>query len=93
MLTNEDIDVLMKALDAYKSKDANSGLMSVMLGAMLTKKEDKDSFMAEADEIMAKAKRTGEQLEETIILLKAKLIGMRDKAIVSEAADFLRDGK
>ena len=92
MLNNNDIDILLKALDAYKSQASSSGLMSVMLSAMLTKKEDKSEWQREANEIMEKAKREGESLEETVILLKAKLIQMRDRAIVEEASAFLKAG-
>jgi hypothetical protein len=93
-LTNNDIDVLLKSLDAYKSQASHNGLMSVMLMAALSKKDenDPDKFKREADQTMEEATSKSEQLEEVVILLKAKLILMRDRSIIEEASTFLITG-
>ena len=92
MLTNADIDTLLEALDALRTKESNSAFTSVLLGAMLTKNEDKEEWSAKADKTMEEARQKGKSIEETIILLKAKLIGMRDRALVEEMSAQLRNG-
>jgi hypothetical protein len=93
MLTNQDIDTIMEALDALQSKFSQSAFTDVLLGAMLSPKEDKATWKEEANKTMEEASRKGKEIGETIILLKAKLIGMRDRAIVEEASAFLKNGK
>lgn len=92
-LTSNDIDVLMKALDAYKQKASSDALQMTMLMAIFSKEEDREQFKADADATMAEAKKETERLEEVVVILKAKLIMMRDQETVSSASDFLREGK
>ena len=92
MLTNDDIDVLIEALDALQFKHGNSAFTSVLLGAMLSKNKDEDTFRAEANKTMEEARQKGKSMEETVILLKAKLIGMRDRVLVDEMSAHLKTG-
>lgn len=92
-LTNEDIDMLMKGLDALKSQIGSSALMGVMFSAMLTKKEERESdFEQNAKRKMEDANREATALDEQVILLKAKLIQMRDRSTVNEMSAILMGG-
>ena len=92
MLTNDDIAILIKALDAYQNQATGKAITSTLLGVMLTRKEDRQAVIDEADSVMEKAKAESAALEETVILLKAKLIQMRDNATAKELKDFLKKG-
>jgi hypothetical protein len=90
-LTNSDIDTLMLALDAYKTKFTSDALLgSVMMAVLSGPSEDKDSFKTTTERMMGEAKKQEDGVEETIILLKAKLIQMRDKATIADVNDFLK---
>lgn len=88
-LTVTEIDTLMEALDAWESKDMGDTLMTGMLSMALLSKED---AKAEMEKEMAEAREKTRRKKETSILLKAKLIGMKDGATVSEACNMLRVG-
>lgn len=92
MLTNNDIDTLLEALDALQSKHSNSAFTSILVGAMLSKKVDDDAFKVEAEKKMEEARQKGKVIEETVILLKAKLIGMRDRSLIEEMSAHLKAG-
>jgi hypothetical protein len=82
----------MEALDALKSKESHLAFTGVLLGAMLLNKEEKGKWKEDAENTMQEADRKGKAMEETIIILKAKLIGMRDKALVEEMSEHLKTG-
>lgn len=90
-LNNDDIQVLMQALDALEEKSTRDGLLSSMLGLMLSK--DKEEAVQYADEEMRKADRERESIKDTIILLKAKLITMKDREVVESAKRFMIGGE
>lgn len=86
-LNNDDIRVLMQALDALESKADRDGLLGSMLGIMFSK--DKDEAIRNADEQMRLAEKEGNAIKETVILLKAKLIRMKDRLTIKEANNLL----
>jgi hypothetical protein len=90
-LNNEDIQMLMDALDALEEKSTRDGLLSSMLGLMLSK--DKEEAAQYADEEMRKAEKVGAAIKDTIILLKAKLITMKDRETVESAKRFMLGGE
>lgn len=89
MLTNLDIDLLLKALDAYQSKFINNSFTSALIGLAVSK-ENQDAAVNKAMEKVDKGFEESKKVEETVILLKAKLIQMRDKATISEAEEILK---
>ncbi len=91
MLNNDDIKLLMEALDALEQKASRDGFASAMIGMMLS--DDKEKARLEAHQEMEKAKLETEAIEEEIILLKAKLIQMKDKRTVDEMSDYLKRGE
>ena len=90
-LNNDDIETLMEALDALESKHMRDGLMGSMFSMMLSK--DKEEAHREADKEMAKAKAMTDSIRDKVILLKAKLIGLKDQETVNEVSEFLRQQK
>ncbi len=86
--TVDEIDLLMEGLSMLGGKDANDLLMSGMLGAVVMNDKESYSDMLERerekyDEGELARKMTGEH----IILIKAKLIRMKDAKLVEEAAE------
>jgi len=89
MFTEDEINVLLEAVEAWEKEDAASGLMSMMLGAMLIKDEAERDAMMEESKAATEAKTNAKK--ERAILLKAKLIQMRNANIAREAAAFLQN--
>jgi hypothetical protein len=79
MLTREDNELLHQALDALQAKGGTHELLGVMITVLLSpSKNDAQERLAEY-ECRVKTKSHEQQtLEERIILVKAKLIQMRD---------------
>lgn len=90
-LTENDIAVLMEALDAYQEKPIGKGFTSMLLGVMLSGGEDKEERRAAAEAELVKAKAETDRIKETVILLKAKLIQARDRIIKQQMMDVMRD--
>ena len=80
-----DIETLIDAVSAWQSKDSMTNMMTTMLTAAFVPEDKKAEFKAkddaEKEEREAKARVTGERA----VLLKAKLIGMKDKIIAENA--------
>lgn len=91
MLNNDDIQILMEALDALESKASRDAFSMSMIGLMLM--DDKEEARREAERELEKAKAETEGMKERIILLKAKLIQMKDKRAVDEMSDILKRGE
>ena len=87
-LTHEDIDLLLKALNAYQQEPVNEGMKEMMIASMLT--PDKVLLERESKRIIAKAQADTRKLEEVIILLKAKLINLRDSQTVAQMSAVLK---
>ncbi len=85
MFTYDEVSMLFDGLDALEKKASSDQLTSTLLGMMLPKpdgtddKEYIDEQMDRFDEIAQEQK----PLKERIIMLKAKLIQMRDSALVA----------
>ena len=81
-LTYEDYDFILEALDAKASEASTSGMMSGMLGMMVSK--DKDEAEGIMTEALDKGKEKDQLIKERIVLLKAKIITLRDRVMISE---------
>ena len=79
MFTHDEIEMLFEALDALESSKQKNAMMGGMLGLMLSK--DRDEAERNFKEKMESAS-PDQILKERIILLKAKLISMKDRAFV-----------
>lgn len=83
MLSNIEIDMLQQGLDALESSASRDGLFGMMLGTMLAPDKESRDRMMEERRIEEESKRVEQQLlRERIVLLKAKLIQMKDVAEV-----------
>lgn len=90
-LNNDDIEILTKALEALEEKSTRDGMLVAMLGMAFSKNKEESSQFA--DEQMKQAERDTAAIKDVIILLKAKLIQMRDHSTVAAAAKFLKEMK
>lgn len=79
--TNQEIDLIIEALDALKEKEVQDATITGMLKAFVapTKQESQRAAEAMGAEILA-VKAVHRQREDEMILLKAKLIQMRPAA-------------
>lgn len=80
MLTREDIEVLMEAVEAWEVKDAAGEMMGDLMVGLLSRRnpDEKDAF--EKDMLRQKTERADKQRirKERGVILRAKLIEIRD---------------
>ena len=85
--SNEDVDMLIDAVDAWVDKDAAGNILIEMMEAVFV---PKDAPMEMKEEI--RTKREGEKLKaksekklrkERAIMMKAKLLKLRDSIVAS----------
>lgn len=85
-LTIEDIDVLIEAVEKWETADASDDLMFGMMGIMLAgSKENADKILKEQEVDRANSKEKRQVKKERAVLLKAKLIQMKDAMIIKSA--------
>jgi len=82
MFTKDEFELLNDALNALRASKARDQLMSGMIGAMLAR--SKEEAQANFESMTKDEDMKDENLEERIILLRAKLIMLRDKREVDE---------
>ena len=89
MLTNKEIDTLIDALTAWESKDLAGNLIGCLFSAMLTKDDpvakEKARIREEAE--TQKSEREKAERKEQSLLLKAKLIQIKQSNLVNEATE------
>ena len=90
MFNVEEIKDLMSALDSWESDDGGE-LITTMIGGILTPQEDREEYMEERQAKSEEAAQERLDRKERSILLKAKLISMRDKAEVAEFGELALD--
>lgn len=90
MFTIEEIEIFMEALDAWENSAAAGAFFGSMLASVAA--PDKEFAQREIDRQLAEAKEDKKSKKEKAILLKAKLINLKDQIATSEAADFLASG-
>ena len=84
MLTYEEIQLLIEALDALGAKASSDRFVTSLICAMLAQdKEQRDAALAgmKLDEA---AQREKQLLSERIVMIKSKLLQMRDAVEVQE---------
>jgi hypothetical protein len=84
-IENDDIDVLLEALTAWESKDFGTDIMFSLMGSIFVDKKDPEA-KAKHDESERQRKATAEQeskmRKETSVLLKAKLIKLKQSIAI-----------
>jgi len=80
-LTNEEIDLLQKGLDSIERAEKTGNMMNDLMKAMMAKDDPEAQLKIESDmkDRVLKERPQYQRLEERVILLKAKLIQMKDK--------------
>ena len=83
MFTIEEIDLLSSGLDELAAKSTKDDMVGMLLGTMLS--ENKEQAKQRLEEAQQKSKeQEGDRIrfKERIILVKAKLINLKDKVAV-----------
>jgi len=83
MFTIEEIDLLSSGLDELAAKSIKDDMVGMLLGTMLS--ENKEQAKQRLEEAQQKRKeQEGDRIrfKERIILVKAKLINLKDKVAV-----------
>ena len=80
MFTTDEFELLFEALGALESKASSDMLTSMMLGMAFA--EDKEEFMERAEKDKERIMREAVPMGERIILMKAKLIQLRDRLMI-----------
>ena len=90
-LTIEELDILIEAMSAWEHRDSGGDLMKSLLTTMIAKDDEQRERMLQDQEEERNQKELEKQKEkETSILIKTKLIHMKDTATAKAAADFLK---
>jgi len=82
MLEYEDYELLMDGLDALEAKAGSNRLMTGLIGTMLAKDEEQREEMKTKFEASQEQQREERLLKERVIMIKAKLLHLRDRAEV-----------
>ena len=77
-LTAQEIDTLIDALGAWENKDLSGMIMGSMLKGIISKEGNKESAEREMEKDMEEFDRKRKARTEQSILLKAKLISMKN---------------
>ena len=86
----EELDILIDAMTAWESRDSFGQLMGGLMGAMLAKDdEQREERHAQFEKTMEEKADQQRREKETSIIIKAKLIQMKDKLIAKNAAEFM----
>jgi hypothetical protein len=91
MFDNDEIEFLLIALDAYEQSFNSNALNTSLLSLMILSDKEEAKLMMEQS--IVEAQNEANKVKDRIVLMKAKLIQMRDQATIQEAKDFLKSGK
>lgn len=84
-LTKEDFNLLLDAVTAWEGVPAQGSLINTMFGAVLSRnKEEYDNNANERQREREKDEKEAERRKERGIMLKAKLLAMRDSKVAAE---------
>lgn len=91
MLTRQDIDLLIESLDAWDHRHESGQLLMSMMGGLACRNDgDLERFKYEMERKHKQHELDNKVSRERSILLRAKLIQMRDSL---DADSLLNDGK
>ena len=89
-LTIREIDILIEAMGAWESREAAGDLMRGLVIGMISKDdEDRKKLFHEQEEEKNQRELEKQKEREISILIKAKLIRLKDTITAKEAADFM----
>lgn len=85
MLTEEDIDLLLDAIDHWENADANSYLVTSLLGITLSRSEEQArDMLSKREDEYALTENERHMKKEQAIVLRAKLLRLRDKIRIGQ---------
>ena len=86
--TKQDLDVLFEAVEVWEKEDKGPGIMGALLGGMLGDKspESAAKFESEIKARQDKADQERQRRKERGVMLRAKLITLRDQELASQKA-------
>jgi hypothetical protein len=86
-INNQEIDILIEAVDEWVNKDSMGNLMTGLMGTLFTDKMD-EVGKKKFEEMEAKKDRERKEArklrEETAIMLKAKLLSMKQRIAINQ---------
>jgi len=90
--TKQDLDVLFDAVETWEKEDKGPGIMGHILTGMLGDKspEAAAKMQAEMDIKQKKADDERRQRKERGVMLRAKLIALRDQVYASDFVDSIQ---
>lgn len=84
----DEITLLLKALEHYETcglaEDLEPGFKAELIGAIFGNGDNFEVINREAAKVADETRKVIDTRREQIVLLRAKLIGMKDKAFVEE---------
>lgn len=87
ILTNEDINILLEAVDAWLARGLSGYMMSTMISAIAIRDPEERKKAMQEEKDCEKSKEAEKAVEkERAIVLKAKLLMIRDKKYADELA-------
>jgi hypothetical protein len=87
-LTIKDIEVLMEALEAWEREEGLKGVVGIMIGGLMAPdKEAREKIFAEQEEKAKEKHELTKANKEIAILLKAKLLLMKQELLEQKRAD------
>jgi len=90
--TKQDLDVLFDAVETWEKEDKGPGIMGHILGGMLGDKSPEAALKFET-ELAARQKKADDerrQRKERGVMLRAKLISLRDQVYASDFVDSIQ---
>jgi hypothetical protein len=85
-LTSDECNLLIECVDAWKSSDVMAGLMTGMLMMGLSREDSEEKRHKQFDDATKKGQEESRSKEERAVLLKAKLIHLRDQLSIEEVS-------
>lgn len=91
-LTSKEINIIIEALEAWENKDTGLGFAMDLMSLIVLPKETRESpeFQKTEEERTAKQELEKRERKETSLLLKAKLVGMKQEQLSKEASEILK---
>ena len=91
-LTIKEIDILIDALDAWESRNVAENLFADLLThIVIPEGQERDDAKRKLRDDREKEELQKKNEKEKSILIKAKLIQMKDKIVSIEASNYLRN--
>ena len=90
MFEEQEIYILLEALECWEKDAFQSHFMtSLLMGGLISEKDKRDDFLSERHQEFESQKDQRKAAKERSIIIKAKLIQLRDKEIAQSAAKFM----